>query len=95
MHSYNSYVAIWQIEEGILYLAALNAWQGDQKASLRTLFPKQFENGKVKADWFTGGLSLHADKDTRVTLVFTEGKLTASPNKILKGKCSNAPGPQK
>jgi hypothetical protein len=91
---WRGYVAIWQIEDNILYLAGLNAWQGDKKADLRTLFPKRFKNGKVKADWFTGGLSLYADKDTSVALVFTKGKLTLSPNKILEGTGSNAPDPQ-
>ena len=79
---WRGYVAIWQIEKDILYLAALNAWQGDQRVDLKTLFPKRFRNGKVKADWFTGSLSLHADKDTRAALVFTKGKLTPSSNRV-------------
>jgi hypothetical protein len=58
---WRGYVAIWQIQDGILYLAALNAWQGDQKADLKRLFPDRFKSGKVKADWFTGALSLQAD----------------------------------
>jgi hypothetical protein len=91
---WRGYVAIWQIEDDTLYLAGLDAWQGDQKADLKKLFPDNFKNGRVKADWFTGGLSLHADKDTSVALVFAKGKLTLSPNKILEGTGTNAPAPQ-
>ncbi len=78
---YRGYVAIWQIEGNTLYLAGLNAWQGDKKADLNSLFPNRFKNGRVKADWFNGGLSLSIGRGKNVALVFKKGEVTLSPNK--------------
>jgi len=75
---WRGYVAIWQVEDGILYFIGLDAWQGDKKADLKILFPKRFKEGKVKADWFTGQLTLG-----EVTLKFNNGEL--SSNKACNG----------
>jgi hypothetical protein len=75
---WRGYIAIWEIEDGVLYLKGLDAWLGDKKADLKTLFPKRYKNGKVKADWFTGALNLSTSfglvEDPSVTLKFEKGK---------------------
>jgi hypothetical protein len=76
------YVAIWLIEDDILYLIGLDAWQGRQKADLKNLFPDRFKNGKVQADWLTGVLVFYTyDINQRVAFRFEKGKVTRSPNK--------------
>jgi hypothetical protein len=87
---WRGYVAIWEVHEGVLYLKGLNAWVGDTKANLRTLFPDRYKEGKVKADWFTGGLVLTTTDgrtrkeikvNTKITLRFQNGALL--PDKAI------------
>jgi len=52
------YHAIWEVHEGSLYMLALQAWTHGQKVHLRALFPDRFQNGRVKAEWFSGDLAL-------------------------------------
>lgn len=54
------YNAIWEIHEDCLYMVAIDAWIHGMKADLRMIFPDRFKDGRVKADWFTGELSLLA-----------------------------------
>jgi hypothetical protein len=76
---WRGYIAIWEIEGGVLYLKGLDAWQGDQKADLKALFPERFQDGKVKADWFTGTLALsegfRLEKEPSITLKFEAGEM--------------------
>lgn len=84
---YRGYVAQWSVEDDILYLTTIDAWLNEKKADLKTLFPDRFQNGKVKADWFTGTLVLWSraggPNNVPVTLNFEKGKLT--PNHTSEG----------
>ncbi len=66
------YTALWEVNEDCLYLLALNAWTYGMKADLKTIFPERFKNGRVKADWFSGNLSLTADELSWLFTIFRE-----------------------
>lgn len=66
------YTALWEAREDCLYLLALNAWTYGMKADLKTIFPERFKNGRVKADWFSGKLSLTADELSWLFTIFRE-----------------------
>lgn len=84
---YRGYVATWSVDDDILYLTGIDAWVNDKKADLQVLFPDRFQNGKVKADWFTGTLTLWSKAggpgNVPVTLNFEKGKRT--PNQTSDG----------
>jgi|GEM_PF-5099961 len=52
------YRAIWEVHEGNLYMLALEAWTHGQMVRLKALFPDRFQDGRVKAEWFSGDLAL-------------------------------------
>jgi hypothetical protein len=66
------------VEENTLFLTGLEAWLKDEKAELKTLFPERIQGGKVKADWYSGTLTLwsqHGGPDkVQVVLTFENGK---------------------
>jgi hypothetical protein len=66
------YTALWEASEDCLYLLALNAWTYGMKADLKAIFPERFKNGRVKADWFSGDLSLTADELSWLFTIFRE-----------------------
>ncbi len=75
---WRGYVAIWEVEKGVLYLKGLDSWQGEKKVNLKDLFPKRFKDGKVKADWFTGNLKLNTGDRTNpvntIDIQFNKGE---------------------
>lgn len=51
--------ALWEINEGHLYLVAVSAFKSGEFAphrslGLRDLMPERIRDGKVRAEWFTG-----------------------------------------
>ena len=59
------YVAVWAIEDSVLYLRGIKSWvcdhdaQGDsncQRADLKELFGEKLKEGRIQADWFSGEL---------------------------------------
>jgi hypothetical protein len=57
------YRAVWEVHEDSFYLLALEAWTQGQKAHLKALFPDRFQNGRVRADWYSGDLALISDEN--------------------------------
>ena len=75
---WRGYIAHWELVDGTLYLKALDAWQGDERADLKKLFGTRYVEGKgVKADWFSGPLVMDtrpfAKNGERVTLQLDKG----------------------
>jgi len=89
---YRGYVAHWTVEDGLLYLTGLEAFHNDNKAELKTLFPDRFKDGRVKADWFTGTLTLSSKvvgpDNVPITMKFEKGKQT--PNKVSDATSGSA-----
>lgn len=57
--NWRGYVAMWQIENGKLYLTKIDSWlcrssseRSCRKVSLAEIFKEKVKNGKVLADWF-------------------------------------------
>lgn len=76
------YVAIWEVSDRALYLRGLDAWQGNARADLKMIFPQNYKDGKVKAEWFSGALTLNTTESPqlepevpKVTLHFKNGNL--------------------
>lgn len=76
------YVAIWEVSDQALYLRGLDAWQGNARADLKTIFPQSYRDGKVKAEWFSGTLTLNTTESPqleaaapKVPLHFKDGDL--------------------
>ena len=84
---WRGYVAIWEVEKGgALVLKGLDAWQGKKRADLKAIFPERHKDGDVKADWFSGRLTLRTggretDKTDKVFLNFEDGHLQKEPSK--------------
>lgn len=62
---WRGYVATWEIQAGALYLTEIDSWICNSqnieecvKADLKQLFGDQYQDGKVKADWYTGNLKM-------------------------------------
>ena len=81
---WRSYIAKWEIEEGILYLRVLQASQDGKPVEIKAIFPKRFKNGRVKADWFSGSLlmspTVDFDDHSDIILNIKDGKIT--PNNV-------------
>ncbi|MDF7827053.1 hypothetical protein P4B35_23725 [Pontiellaceae bacterium B12227] len=58
---YRGYIATWEISDGILYLIKIQDQDLKQTYPLNTLFPTTGTQ-PVKAEWFSGFLSLHKGK---------------------------------
>ena len=93
---YRGYVAIWEVEKGVLYLKGLDSWQGDKKVNLKLLFPKRFKDRKVKADWFTGTLKLNTGDRTNpmntIDIQFNKGEQSTSKADFSTLSDNNLPG---
>lgn len=88
------YRAIWEVHENNLYMLAIHSWVNGSRAHLKTLFPDRFNDGRVKADWFSGELSLVTNElapllavirrmdppldSPKVTLRFQHGRLVSA-----------------
>ncbi len=77
-------MAIWEIEGDALYLKGLDAWVYDRRADLKTIFPRTFKDGRVKAEWLSGTLTLNTtlfpwerSEQPQVTVTFKDGNLTS------------------
>jgi hypothetical protein len=58
--TWRGYIATWEIDRGILYLKAIQAWTDQGEVGLPALFPGQ--KGPVAATWFTGKLKVPQGK---------------------------------
>jgi len=58
--TWRGYIATWEIDGGVLYLKAIQAWTDQGKVGLEALFPGQ--KGPVPATWFTGKLKVPQGK---------------------------------
>lgn len=58
--TWRGYIATWEIDRGVLYLKAIQAWNDQGKVELPALFPGQ--KGPVPATWFTGKLKVPQGK---------------------------------
>lgn len=65
--NWRGYVATWEIVNNNLYLIKIDSWfcktsirtkNGCRQITLRDLFGKTVENGKVSASWFSGSLNV-------------------------------------
>lgn len=82
-HCWRGYVGIWEIADDSLYLRAIEAWhywRMDEKADMKSIFPDRFNNSRVRADWFSGELTVTATRwpninDGHVTLRFVNGSV--------------------
>ena len=58
--TWRGYIATWEIDRGVLYLKAIQAWNDQGKVGLEALFPGQ--KSPVPATWFTGKLKVPQGK---------------------------------
>ena len=58
--TWRGYIATWEIDRGVLYLKAIQAWTDQGQVGLPALFPGQ--KGPVAATWFTGKLKVPQGK---------------------------------
>jgi len=58
--TWRGYIATWEIDRGVLYLKAIQAWTDRGEVGLPALFPGQ--KGPVAATWFTGKLKVPQGK---------------------------------
>ena len=58
--TWRGYIATWEIDRGVLYLKAIQAWTDQGEVGLPALFPGQ--KGPVPATWFTGKLKVPQGK---------------------------------
>jgi len=58
--TWRGYIATWEIDRGVLYLKAIQAWTDRGEVGLAALFPGQ--KGPVAATWFTGTLKVPQGK---------------------------------
>jgi len=64
--TWRGYIATWEIDRGVLYLKAIQAWTDHGQVELPALFPGR--PGRVAATWFTGKLKVPQGKILRVAV---------------------------
>lgn len=93
------YVATWEVREDYLYLIEINSWVCEsprsnncKKADLKELFGGRYQDGGVKADWFSGELRMPEGKVLQyvhmgyVTLYERDTILTVESGRITDEK---------
>ena len=58
--TWRGYIATWEIDRGVLYIKAIQAWTDQGEVGLPALFPGH--KGPVPATWFTGKLKVPQGK---------------------------------
>jgi hypothetical protein len=58
--TWRGYIATWEIDRGVLYLKAIQAWTDQGQVGLEALFPGR--KNPVPATWFTGKLTVPQGK---------------------------------
>ena len=58
--NWRGYVAVWEIDRGMLYLKEIQAWTDKGEVGLDALFPGH--QGRVPATWFSGTLRVPEGK---------------------------------
>jgi hypothetical protein len=64
--TWRGYIATWEIDRGVLYLKAIQAWNDQGQVGLPALFPGR--KGRVAATWFSGKLKVPQGKILRVSV---------------------------
>jgi len=64
--TWRGYIATWEIDRGVLYLKAIQAWTDQGKVGLETMFPGH--KGRVAASWFSGKLKVPQGKVLKVAV---------------------------
>lgn len=93
-----NYKAEWQIIENKLYLSNIYSFNYETdniKSNLKDLFPEQYKNGMVIAEWFTGelfipkGKSIWPGRRKEYQIFESEWKITISKGIVLKKTLKN------
>jgi hypothetical protein len=66
--TWRGYIATWEIDGGVLYLKAIQAWTDQGKVGLPALFPGH--KGRVAASWFSGKLKVPQGKILKVSVPY-------------------------
>lgn len=68
-NNHRGYIATWEVKDSYLYLIEIDSWiceppfSGNcMKVDLKELFGEKYQNGRVKADWFSGDLRMPEGK---------------------------------
>ncbi len=100
-HSDNQrgYVATWEVRDNFLYLVEIESWiceppssDNCKRADLKELFGERYQDGRVKAEWFSGELRMPEGKVLQyvhmgyVSLYERDTILTVESGKIVGEK---------